>query len=58
VVSTISRISIGTTFWEDFDSSKHLEEDRKWDEKQEKWRADGQMEWYIRKVSKPPLPPL
>ncbi|KAL4880679.1 hypothetical protein BJY04DRAFT_190593 [Aspergillus karnatakaensis] len=49
VVSTISRISIGISYWEDFDSSKHLEEDRKWDDKQQKWRADGRMEWFIRK---------
>ncbi|KAL5343827.1 hypothetical protein BJX70DRAFT_971 [Aspergillus crustosus] len=49
VVSTISRISIGTKFWVDFDPSKHSTKDRKWDEKQVKWRADGQMRWYIRK---------
>ncbi|KAL4917172.1 hypothetical protein BDW62DRAFT_88269 [Aspergillus aurantiobrunneus] len=58
VVSTISRISIGKEYWRDFDSSKHLEEDRKWDKNQEKWRADHQMQWFIRKVrsSPPPLP--
>ncbi|KAL4736402.1 hypothetical protein BDV11DRAFT_211253 [Aspergillus similis] len=49
VVSTISRISIGKTYWADFDESKHLEEDRKWDYNQEKWRADNQMHWFIRK---------
>ncbi|KAL2834215.1 hypothetical protein BDW59DRAFT_44951 [Aspergillus cavernicola] len=49
VVSTKSRISIGTTLWVDFDSSEHLEEDLTWDSKKEKWRADNQMEWYIRK---------
>ncbi|KAL5003365.1 hypothetical protein BDV10DRAFT_200311 [Aspergillus recurvatus] len=49
VVSTISRISIGKMYWADFDESKHLEEDRKWDYNQEKWRADHQMQWFIRK---------
>ncbi|KAL4764896.1 Hsp70 family protein [Aspergillus foveolatus] len=49
VVSTISRISIGKMYWADFDESKHLEEDRKWDSDQEKWRADHQMHWFIRK---------
>ncbi|KAL3439592.1 hypothetical protein BDV09DRAFT_201719 [Aspergillus tetrazonus] len=49
VVSTISRISIGKMYWTDFDESKHLEEDRKWDSDQEKWRADHQMHWFIHK---------
>ncbi|KAL2856684.1 hypothetical protein BJY01DRAFT_263171 [Aspergillus pseudoustus] len=49
VISTVSRISIGTTFWCDFDSSKHIEEDMKWDEVREKWRATNQMEWFIHK---------
>ncbi|KAL4812323.1 hypothetical protein BDW67DRAFT_127450 [Aspergillus spinulosporus] len=49
VVSTISRISIGKMYWADFDESKHLEEDRKWDYNKEKWRADHQMQWFIRK---------
>ncbi|KAL4785486.1 hypothetical protein BJX76DRAFT_356042 [Aspergillus varians] len=57
VVSTISRISIGKEIWRDFDSSKHLEEDRKWDYNHGKWRADHQMQWFIRKVLDP-SPPL
>ncbi|KAL5051689.1 hypothetical protein BDW71DRAFT_202839 [Aspergillus fruticulosus] len=49
VVSTISRISIGKMYWADFDESKHLEEDRKWDDDKGKWRADHQMHWFLRK---------
>ncbi|KAL4986074.1 hypothetical protein BDW68DRAFT_198313 [Aspergillus falconensis] len=49
VVSTISRISIGKMYWADFDESKHLEEDRKWDDDKRKWRADHQMHWFLRK---------
>ncbi|KAL4944566.1 hypothetical protein BDV06DRAFT_220192 [Aspergillus oleicola] len=49
VVSTIARISIGTVVWRDFVESTHLEEDRIWDYNNEKWRANHQMQWYIRK---------
>ncbi|KAL4959262.1 Hsp70 family protein [Aspergillus stella-maris] len=49
VVSTIARISIGTVVWRDFRESKDLEEDRMWDYNKEKWRANNQMLWYIRK---------
>lgn len=50
VTSTISRASYGIQVSEEFDEGKHLEEDKKWDQEEGKWRAKLQMKWYLKKV--------
>lgn len=50
VTSTISRASYGIKISEQFEEGKHLEEDKKWDQEEGKWRAKNQMKWYLKKV--------
>ncbi|KAL3455943.1 hypothetical protein BJX64DRAFT_53416 [Aspergillus heterothallicus] len=49
VTSTISRTSIGVVYHAAFDSSKHLEEDKQWYPDEGEWRANNQIEWYLRR---------
>ncbi|KAI1104918.1 actin-like ATPase domain-containing protein [Jackrogersella minutella] len=49
VMSTISRANFGNAFWTPFVEGRHLEVDRVWDSIEERWMADGQMHWYLRK---------
>jgi hypothetical protein len=51
VVSTIARKSLGVEFTTTFDRRVHLQVDKCWDADEGRWRAIGQMEWYLRKVS-------
>lgn len=51
VRSRISRASYGVVCQEDFDDSKHLAEDKFWDDEQQSWKAKNQMKWLVRKVS-------
>lgn len=51
VQSRISRASYGVICQEKFDASKHLEEDKIWDEDQQDWKAKNQMKWLIQEVS-------
>ncbi len=50
VVSTIARLSLGVTYAAIFEKGKHRPEDRYRDELEGVWRAENQMEWYLRKV--------
>ncbi|RSM15432.1 hypothetical protein CDV31_005025 [Fusarium ambrosium] len=49
VTSTISRLSYGLFYNAPFDSSVHLEQDKKWDEAAHEWKATNQMQWYLTK---------
>lgn len=51
VRSRISRASYGIICQEDFDETKHLEEDKIWDSSQQCSKAVNQMKWLIRRVS-------
>ena len=51
VASTIARLSLGITFQPIFEEGKHRQKDKYFDELEGVWRAEGQMEWYLRKVS-------
>ena len=50
VVSRVSRINYGILFTAPFDEEKHDERDRVWDEDELRWRANNQMDWYLKKV--------
>ncbi|KAI1414508.1 actin-like ATPase domain-containing protein [Hypoxylon sp. FL1857] len=49
ITSTISRAHFGVQFKTKFEEGKHLEEDRQWDDLEERWKAKKQMHWYVRK---------
>ncbi|KAL4949243.1 hypothetical protein BDW69DRAFT_77289 [Aspergillus filifer] len=49
VTSTISRTSIGIVYHAPFDSSKHLEADKAWYPNEGEWRANNQVNWYLRR---------
>ncbi|KAF5608374.1 hsp70 family chaperone [Fusarium subglutinans] len=49
VTSTISRAHYGVMYHTPFEEGKHLKKDRFWDEDQGEYRADNQMEWYLKK---------
>lgn len=53
VVSTIARTSLGVRFREFFEDGVHLEKDKFWDEDEGVWKAQNQMEWYLKKVRQP-----
>ncbi|KAK2765804.1 hsp70 family chaperone [Colletotrichum kahawae] len=50
IASRIARISYGTTFYETFNPTIHLNIDRAWDEKEMKWVANNQVQWYLKQV--------
>lgn len=50
VASTISRASFGNIYRTLWDDGNYLEEDKVWDSDEEVWRADNQMDWYIKRV--------
>ncbi|KAL4917369.1 hypothetical protein BDW62DRAFT_183956 [Aspergillus aurantiobrunneus] len=49
VTSTISRTSVGIIYHAPFDPSKHLEEDRAWYPDEGEYRANNQINWYLRR---------
>ncbi|KAL4791055.1 hypothetical protein BDV19DRAFT_381825 [Aspergillus venezuelensis] len=49
VTSTISRTSIGIVYHAPFDASKHLEVDKAWYPDEGEWRANNQVNWYLRR---------
>ncbi|OLN95475.1 Heat shock 70 kDa protein 12B [Colletotrichum chlorophyti] len=49
VTSTVSRASYGIKFRDKYDETKHLREDKQWDDDEGCWRAKNQMEWYLRR---------
>lgn len=62
VTSTISRYSLGTVFYDNFDPSKHsrLDPDYEWHSNEGDYVINNQTKWYIRKVvlTAQPLPRL
>ncbi|KAF7168213.1 hypothetical protein CNMCM5623_001283 [Aspergillus felis] len=49
VLSTISRMSLGIKIRVPFKKGTHLREDRDWDEHEQRYFAQNQMDWYISK---------
>ncbi|KAF4434909.1 actin-like ATPase domain-containing [Fusarium acutatum] len=49
VTSTISRAHYGVTYDAPCEEGKHLEEGKVWDSDQGEYRAENQMEWYLKK---------
>nr|XP_036582566.1 uncharacterized protein CTRU02_07610 [Colletotrichum truncatum]KAF6791270.1 hypothetical protein CTRU02_07610 [Colletotrichum truncatum] len=47
--SRISRMSYGVDFDSEFDKLLHDEEDRFWNDDEQKWMVHGQMEWFLEK---------
>lgn len=50
VTSSISRTSIGIVYHAPFDPAKHLDEDKAWYPDEGEWRANNQLNWYLRRV--------
>ncbi|KAJ2992964.1 hypothetical protein NUW58_g1993 [Xylaria curta] len=49
VASTIARRSLGVAMTPSFKEGVHEERDRLWDKDEGIWRADNQMQWYLKK---------
>ncbi|KAL4864901.1 hypothetical protein BDV12DRAFT_200620 [Aspergillus spectabilis] len=49
VTSTISRTSLGVVYHTPFDPAKHLDEDKAWYPDEGEWRANNQIEWYLKR---------
>ncbi|KAH8203365.1 hypothetical protein TruAng_002460 [Truncatella angustata] len=49
VESRVSRASYGISCSAEFDSSRHLEQDKRWDRLMECYMASNQMTWYLRR---------
>lgn len=51
VEARIARLSYGVKFAARWDPEKHLQADKYWDTLDHGWRANNQMEWFLRKVA-------
>ncbi|KAL6232783.1 hypothetical protein BDW75DRAFT_216790 [Aspergillus navahoensis] len=49
VTSSISRTSIGIVYHAPFDPATHLDEDKAWYPDEGEWRANNQLNWYLRR---------
>ncbi|KAF4627514.1 hypothetical protein G7Y89_g10639 [Cudoniella acicularis] len=49
VTSTISRINLGLVHHTPFKEGQHLEEDKKWFEDEGEYKAENQMQWYLKR---------
>ena len=50
VTSTIARQSFGTAKWVPFIEGVHLDADKEWDDDEGEWKANNQMDWFLKKV--------
>ncbi|OBS27025.1 hypothetical protein FPOA_00966 [Fusarium poae] len=48
VTSRVARMSYGIKYRANFIHGKHKKKDRVWDNKQNVWKADNQMEWFLK----------
>lgn len=54
VISTIARASYGMTYHTPYNPITHKREDAVWFEREQEWRVDNLMRWYLEKVSQHP----
>ncbi|KAF5561106.1 mitochondrial-type heat shock 70 [Fusarium napiforme] len=48
VGARVARNSYGVSFRTDFDPQKHRQSDKVWSEERQEWRAENQMQWFLR----------
>lgn len=51
VVNHVAKYHYGTGFKTEYDATKHIKDDKEWDEAECCFYATNQMQWYIRRVS-------